>query len=92
MVPLGLGQVILGGGQTWRDNFSKKIFLMTCSNRNCILTTLSKELSDPLSRFVAIAIPDITAACISKGKMLVNLRITGLKNVFVIWYFHFLLI
>ena len=83
MVPLGLGQAILGG----RDdslNSQKKIYLMNCFNRGCIVTTLSKELSDPLSYFVAIAIPDITAACISKGKMLVNLRMKVSSNVFAI--------
>ena len=69
MVPLGLGQAILGGMQNSWDNYEKKIYFLTCSNSNCIFTTLSKELSDPLSYFVAIAIPDTTANCISKGKI-----------------------
>ena len=60
---------------------------MTCFNHDCIINTLSKELSDPLASFVAIAIPDITSACISKGNMS-NLRMKGSSNVFAIWYFH----
>ena len=71
MVPLGLGQAILGGLDE-NDNFQKRIYFMNCFNHGCIVTTLSKELSDPLSEFVATAIPDITAACISKGKTLVQ--------------------
>ena len=71
MVPLGLGQAILGGvkGNTGVHEYHKKVYFMTCSDRNCIITTLSKELSNPLSSFVAIPIPDLTARCISKGKM-----------------------
>ena len=76
MVPLGLGQAILGGMQTLDNNYQKKIYFMTCTNRNCFVTTLSKELSDPLSRFVAIPIPDLTALCISKGPgKMFNLRL-----------------
>ena len=70
MVPLGLGQAILGGlkgNYIGEIDYQKKVYFMTCSNRNCIVTTLSKELSDPLSYFVAIPIPDLTARCISKG-------------------------
>ena len=70
MVPLGLGQAILGGSSGMNyDDFETKIYFMTCSNRNCICTPLSKELSVPLSGFVAISIPDLTARCISEGKM-----------------------
>ena len=73
MVPIGLGQAILGGALTVIDDsaayYQKNIFFMTCSNRKCMVTTLSKELSNPLSLFAAIPIPDLTAGCISKGKM-----------------------
>ena len=73
MVPIGLGQAIIGGAQTVIHNTAKyhqkNIFFVTCSNRNCIVTTLSKELSNPLSLFAAIPIPDSTARCISRGKM-----------------------
>ena len=90
MVSLGLGQAIIGGLDD-SSNEQKKIYFINCFNRDCILTTLSKELSDPLFGFVAIPIPDITAACISKGNMF-NLRMKVSSNVFEIWYFHFILI
>ena len=67
MVPLGLGQAILGG--YGNGDYQKKIYFTTCSNRNCIFTTLTKKLSDVKGDFVAIAIPDTTANCISKGKI-----------------------
>ena len=76
MVPLGLGQAILGGlkvNNIGEYDYQKKVYFMTCSNRNCIVTTLSKELSDPLLFFAAIPIPDLTARCISKGKMFLKL-------------------
>ena len=82
MVPLGLGQAILGGYGA--GEYQKKIYFMNCFNRDCIVTTLSKELSDPLFGFVAIPIPDITAACISKGNTFVQLRMKESSNVFVI--------
>ena len=67
MVPLGLGQAILGGYD--KSHFQKSIYFLNCFNRGCIVTTLSKELSNPLSLFAAIPIPDSTARCISRGKM-----------------------
>ena len=69
MVPLGLGQAILGG-KDGSGNHQKKIYFMTCSNRNCFMSTLTNELSHPLSYFVAIPISDQMAGCISQGKML----------------------
>ena len=69
MVPLGLGQAILGGKDS-SGNYQKKIYFMTCSNRNCFMSTLTNELSHPLSHFVAIPISDQMAGCISEGKML----------------------
>ena len=67
MVPLGLGQAILGGEDDY--NYQKKIFFITCSNRNCIVTTLSNELSHPIKFFVSIPISDLIAGCISEGKI-----------------------
>ena len=68
MVPLGLGQAILGG-LDGSSNHQKKIYFMTSSNRNCIITTLTNELSHPIRDFVAIPISDLNAGCISEGKM-----------------------
>ena len=69
MVPLGLGQAVLGG-KDGSGNHQKNIYFMTCSNRNCIITTLTNELSHPIAWFVAIPISDLMAGCISAGKML----------------------
>ena len=69
MVPLGLGQAILGG-KDGSGNHQKKIYFMTCSNRNCIVTPLPNELSHPIENFVAIPISDLIAGCISEGNML----------------------
>ena len=41
---------------------------MTCSNRNCILSLLDRELSVPKGNFVAIPIPDTISGCITGGK------------------------
>ena len=67
MVPLGLGQAILGGHYDFITQ--KKIFFITCSNKNCIVTTLPNELSHPIDDFVAIPIADQMAGCISEGKI-----------------------
>ena len=75
MVPLGLGQAILGG-MNENNNYQKKIYFMTCSNRNCIISTLTNELSHPISDFVAIPISDVMAGCISEGKIY-NFTLTG---------------
>ena len=66
MVRLGKGQAILGG----RSNnvYQAKIYSMTCSNRNCIISLLNRELSVPKGNFVAIPIPDTTSGCITEGK------------------------
>ena len=89
MVPLGLGQAILGGLSADISEFDyetvdisakdyqKKIYFMTCFNHSCTVTPLSKELAYPQSFFVAIPIPDLTARCISKGTMF-NLRLNVL--------------
>ena len=66
MVRSGKGQAILGG----RSNgvYQAKIYSMTCSNRNCIISLLDRELSVPKYRFVAIPIPDTISGCITGGK------------------------
>ena len=67
MVKLGKGQAILGG----RGNdavYHSKIYSMTCSNRNCIISLLNRELSVPKGSFLAISIPDTISGCITNGK------------------------
>ena len=61
MVPLGNGQAIIGGFSTNSDN--RKIFMATCSNRECRLDTLKQELSEPRGYFVAIPIPTNMTEC-----------------------------
>jgi hypothetical protein len=66
MVQLGKGQAILGG---WSYASSiAKIYFMTCSNRNCVMSLLDRELSVPKGLFVAIPIPDTISGCITGGK------------------------
>ena len=66
MVRLGKGQAILGG----RSNgiLQAKIYSMTCSNKNCVISLLDRELSAPRYQFVAIPIPDTISGCITGGK------------------------
>ena len=66
MVRLGKGQAIVGG---WSNaDTLAKIYFMTCSNRNCIISLLDRELSVPKALFVAIPIPDTISGCITGGK------------------------
>ena len=67
MVRLGNGQAILGGLST-NNVHQAKIYSMTCSNRNCIISLLNRELSVPKGYFVAIPIPDTISGCITGGK------------------------
>ena len=67
MVPLGFGQVILGGNEVYWQN-SKNIQLMTCSQQICIIEKLNRRLSYPRSGFVVIPIPDSMSGCTSKSK------------------------
>ena len=67
MVRLGKGQAILGG-RGGNSIYHAKIYSMTCSNRNCIISLLDRELSVPKSIFVAIPIPDTISGCITGGK------------------------
>jgi hypothetical protein len=66
MVRLGKGQAILGGKISNGDH-QAKIYSMTCSNRNCIILLLDRELSVPKGLFVAIPIPDTISGCITGG-------------------------
>ena len=67
MVRLGKGQAILGG-LSKNNVYQVKIYSMTCSNRNCIISLLNRELSVPKSEFMAIPIPDTISGCITGGK------------------------
>jgi hypothetical protein len=68
MVRLGKGQAILGGNRN--GDFQTKIYSMGCSNRNCIISLLNRELSVPKGWFVAIAIPDTISECITGGNQI----------------------
>ena len=66
MVRLGKGQAILGG---WSNgDYQAKIYSMGCSDRNCIISLLNRELSVPQGDFMAISIPDTISGCITEGK------------------------
>ena len=67
MVQLGNGLAIVGG---FRDGYGAqdKIYLLSCLNRNCSISTLSQGLSVPTELFLAIPIPDTISGCISQGK------------------------
>ena len=66
MVRLGKGQAILGGMSN--GIFQAKIYSMTCSNKNCIISLLDRKLSAPRYQFLAIPIPDTISGCITGGK------------------------
>ena len=66
MVRLGKGQAILGGESN--GDYQAKIYSLNCSNRNCIISLLDRELSVPKGGFVAIPIPDTISGCITGGK------------------------
>ena len=72
MVPLGLGQAILGGRRNTfsegNSQYQSKIYHVTCLNHLCDIDTLRKELSVPRELFVAIPVPDCISGCISESK------------------------
>ena len=72
MVPLGLGQAILGGRSDNFPNGLTKIYTVICSQRICQISLLGNELSSPRNGFVAIPIPDDISGCISKSKIFYN--------------------
>ena len=75
MVPLGLGQAILGGySQDYLPQ--KEIYHISCSQHNCLVSMLSHELSVQGNDFLAIAIPDSLSGCISESKFGFFVRIS----------------
>ena len=66
MARLGKGQAILGGKAS-NNIYLAKIYSLTCSNRNCIILLLDRELSVPRDSFVAIPISDTITGCITGG-------------------------
>ena len=70
MVRLGKGQALLGGrSNIFQANaVQAKIYSMTCSNSNCIISLLDRELSVRKHSFVAIPIPDTISGCITGGE------------------------
>ena len=69
MVPLGLGQAIIGGHDI-NHVYQTKIYHNTCSDRICTIKVLSQELSVPRANFVAIPIPDKMSGCMSESKLI----------------------
>ena len=66
MVKLGKKQAILGG--SFKSVYQNKIYSITCSNRNCHIFVLNRELSVAKGIFVAVPIPDKMSGCITGGK------------------------
>ena len=74
MVPLGEGQVIMGGLADFGiiDNefaMQNKMYLIVCANRICVLSTMTQELTIHRRFFIVIPIPDAISGCISNGKV-----------------------
>ena len=74
MVPLGEGQVIMGGLADFDiiDNefvIQNKMYLIVCANRLCVLSPMNQELSIHRRFFIVIPIPDAISGCISNGKV-----------------------
>ena len=68
MIPLGLGQAIIGG--KLYNSYQSNIYFITCSQHNFKLTKMDQKLAVPRERFVAIPIPDTISGCMSEGKIL----------------------
>ena len=72
MVPLGEGQVIMGGIAAIIDigkAIQNKLYLVVCANRTCFLSPMSQELTIHRRGFIVIPIPDAISGCISNGKV-----------------------
>ena len=67
MVPLGFGQIIIGGTSNG-NNVQSKLYFLTCTAGNCVISSLVQELSVPRSAFMAIPISDTISGCISDRK------------------------
>ena len=67
MVPFGNGQVIIGG--CGNGEYQRKIYHITCANRQCTITKMDQEMFIPDSDFdfVAIPIPDDISGCTWEG-------------------------
>ena len=83
MVRIAKGQAILGGW-SYGIVYQSKIYFMGCSNRNCTISLLNRELSVPKGAFVAIPIPDKLSGCQTGGNNFlktVNRLLQGLTKV-----------
>ena len=69
MVRLGKGQAILGGRRNMNHHYESKIYVMNCSNRNCTISLLNRELQVARENFVAIPIPDKLSGCTTEGNI-----------------------
>ena len=67
MVPLGFGQIIIGGTSNG-NHVQSRLYFLKCTTGNCVITTLVQELSVPRSAFMAIPISDTISGCISDRK------------------------
>ena len=66
MVPLGLGQAIIGGETN--EGYTKNIYHLECSQETCDISKFGSELLLARGSFVAIPIPDFLSGCITEGK------------------------
>ena len=75
MVPLGLGQAIIGGEIDTKNNNNKantkNIYYLECSQETCDISKLDAKLTIGRDSFVAIPIPDYLSGCVSEGKTLI---------------------
>ena len=76
MVPLGLGQAVIGGYNWANLNLSSNIYHITCKNHICDINTLRKQLHILREDFLAIPIPDDISGCISESKLSSWIRYT----------------
>ena len=67
MVPLGLGQAILGGSNY--KVHQNRMYHYTCSQSICQISELNQKLSFSREDFVALPIPDAISGCISESKI-----------------------
>ena len=82
MVPLGEGQVVMGGIATIIDNevaIQNKMYLIVCANRTCLLSQMSQELTIHRRGFIVIPIPDAISGCISNGKVFCQYNFVSLS-------------
>ena len=66
MVPLGLGQAIIGGKTN--GEYTTTIYHLECSQKSCDFTKLGAELTTARGSFVAIPMPDFLSGCRTEGK------------------------